>query len=72
MKITCKKTLKKKLKEAKSICWECAQDNGATMDSGACNTFWHDECDICIKKRSCCAVTDWKWPKEVGVSYVWD
>lgn len=72
MKIKDFKALLKALKEAQNVCWECAQDNGATMPKGACNTFWEAECSICLKHKGCCAKTDWKWPKELELNYIWD
>ncbi len=47
-----------------SICRSCAEGNGATWPKGHCATFWGGPCCICLKKASCCAVSDYDWPNK--------
>lgn len=71
MKIEDQTTLKKKLKDGYFICFACARDNGAKSDGG-CHTCSSQKCTICEETKTCNAITDWHWPKEVGVGYIWD
>ncbi len=46
-----------------SICRDCALKYGAKSphDNYIC-TMWSSKCDVCHDLKSCCAVSDWRWP----------
>ena len=60
-----------KLRKSGSICFDCAKDLGA-KSNGSDNTCWQGTCDMCGEHKSCIAVTDWIWPKEYKIGYIWD
>lgn len=65
------KEFKKKLNSGYWICNACAIDNGATVPPIGVSGGYYT-CPICDLLMPCVAITDWHWPKEVGIRYVWD
>ncbi len=65
-----KKKEKKILQNSHSICHECATSRGAKCDRAV--TCWRGECCLCKRIKSCCAVTDYHWPKKYDIGYVFD
>ena len=58
------------LKDAGYICYDCAHALGGKM-VGA-NTMHAGWCDVCKNPGTLAAVTDYRWPKRVGIRYVFD
>lgn len=66
-----KEELKKRLHEQYWTCFDCADKYGAESDGG-CHTCSVQTCGLCGEKKTCNAITDWYWPKEFNVGYIWD
>jgi|GEM_PF-4393182 len=64
------KSLKQKLKDGYFICFDCAKKHGAK--STGPNTCSSQKCSVCEEIKTCNAVTDWHWPKDLKIGYVWD
>jgi len=59
-----KDRLLKALESDGSICHSCAEKYGGAWPDGHCATMWGGQCYICLRKTSCCAVSDWDWPNK--------
>ena len=49
--------------EVRTICFDCAKENGAAWPEGYEATWWIGLCDACSKITGVCDVSDWNWPR---------
>lgn len=52
------------------ICFDCAIKMGAKCQGG--HTVYEDKCPYCKEQKGVSTISDYIWPKEYGVNYVWD